>query len=342
MTGVVLMGPDAPPLPDDLETQTFAQRVAGLVVDPWVAETAMTRDAPADRCLLVFFTPRSGSSWLTRAVSATRQLGFLEEYINPAFVRDVATQMQATDQRTLLAMLQRWARTDNGVFSMELRAIDAELFGEDALFAGLCADPVAFFLWRDDIVAQGISLFRAVTTRRYHSTDAPTPPPDYDAGQIVEWMRHVVEVENRNLLLLQRRGLGFRCLRYEDMVRDRAGTLARLATALDVTLPPDQLSPAAAHDLEKIADDWNDAAEQRLRREHGDAIRALEAERLIGPWISRSRRAAPSGRMGRQPMAGDVLAPRDPDTGNAHHMVQQPLQSHRTTGMADNAVVQAD
>jgi len=330
------------PIPDDMETQTFARRVAGLQVDPRIAAAAMTRDAPADRCLLVFFTPRSGSTWLTGIVRATQRLGFLEEYINPAFVRDVATQMQATDQPTLLAMLQRWARTDNGVFSMELRAVDAELFGEEALFAGLGAAPAVFFLWRDDIVAQGISLFRAVTTQRYHSTDAPTPPPAYDAEQIASWTRHIADLENGNLLLLRRRFLRFHCLRYEDMVRDRAGTLLRLASVLGITLPRDQLSSAAAGDLEKIGDSWNEMAEQRFRREQADVIRALEAERLIRRAIDRQPGAMPSGRMRRQPMPGDIDPPCDPDTRDVHHVIEQPLQAHRPPGVANNAIVQAN
>ena len=92
-----------------LSPTTTTRGKPGLVAD------AFTRDQPADRRLLVCFTPRSGSSWPTRIVGATRPLGVLVEYINPAFTRDVAAQMHATDQATLLALLRRCAYGQSGV-----------------------------------------------------------------------------------------------------------------------------------------------------------------------------------------------------------------------------------
>jgi hypothetical protein len=41
-------------------------------------------------------------------------------------------------------------------------------------------------------------------------------------------------------------------------------------------------------------------------------------------------------------MPRDVDAARDPDAGMARHMVEQALQADRATGMADDAIVQAD
>lgn len=268
-------------LSEDMDGLRFANCVRGLEVDRRVVAEAIVRDQPADRCLLVFFTPRSGSSWLTRIVSATQRLGFLEEYLNPAFVRGVAAQMHATDQATLLAMLRRCARTDNLVFSMELRAVDVALFGEADFFAAFDSDPVAFLLWRDNIVAQGISLYRAVATQRYHSTDAATPPPAYDAAQITEWMRHIVEIENANVTLVRERGLHARRLCYEAMVQDRVATLTTIADAVGIALAADQPACGSTHALEKIADAWNRDTEGRFRGECGDFIRALEATRLI-------------------------------------------------------------
>src|SRR5690242_14824156 len=131
----------------------FTNYIRDLAIDPQVSEHVIATCAPADRCALVIFTPRSGSCWLTRIVAATGKLGFLEEYINPDFVREVALRMHATQQATLLAMLKRQARTDNGVFSMEARAIDIELFGEDEFFEAVGQNTITFMLWRDNIAA---------------------------------------------------------------------------------------------------------------------------------------------------------------------------------------------
>jgi LPS sulfotransferase NodH len=164
---------------------------------------------------------------------------------------------------------------------MELRAVDVALFGEAEFFAAFDADPVTFILWRDNIVAQGISLYRAVATQRYHSTDAPAPPPAYDAAQITEWMRHIAEIENANVALVRDRGLRAQRLQYEEMVRDRVATLMTIAQALGVTLPMDQLACECPGALEKIADVWNHDAEGRFRAECAETVRAVEAERLI-------------------------------------------------------------
>jgi LPS sulfotransferase NodH len=260
---------------------SFRGRVKDLIVDPRVAAQAIARDVAADRCIRVFFTPRSGSSWLTKIVSATARLGRLEEFINPDFIRDVAKSMHATDQATLLAMLQRWTKTGNGVFSMEVRAVDIQLFGEPEYFASFSPGAVNFFLWRDNIVAQGVSLYRAVTTKRYHSTDAPGAPPNYNVEEIARWMRHIVGVENENLKLLKRRGLSARFLRYEDIVRDRVTTLMIIADSVRVDLTAEQLEASREQALDKIGDEWNLSAERRFRQERRDFIWELEEQRLI-------------------------------------------------------------
>lgn len=256
-------------------------RVEGPVHEPLIVPPADVDSAEADRCILVLFTPRSGSSWLTRIASATRQLGFLEEYINPDFIPEVSAAMRGAGPATLLSTLKRHAKTENGVFSMETRAVDIALFGETRFFEAFGPGTAIFLLWRDNIVAQGISLYRAVTTGRYHSNDPPMAPPAYDADEIAEWMRHIVETENENLALLDRRGLHARFMRYEDIVRDRRTALTILADAVRVTLTEAQRVASARAEPLKIADQWNLGAEQRFREERREFVRALEARRLI-------------------------------------------------------------
>jgi trehalose 2-sulfotransferase len=268
---------------ENVSDLSFAERVKGLAVDPRVAAWTIASSTAADRCLVVIFTPRSGSTWLTRIVSATRKLGDLEEYINPEFVRGVAETMHATDQATLLAMLKRWTKSQNGVFSIEARSTDIVLFGEGVFFESFSANTRTeiFFLWRDNIVAQGISLYRAVTTGRFHSADPPTALPAYDAESICEWMAHIVSIENDNLLLLQRYNRHARFLRYEDVVRDRCTTLRIIADAVKVGLTNEELAVSGRDEPKRIADDWNRLTETRFRAEWRDYIWDLEARRLI-------------------------------------------------------------
>jgi LPS sulfotransferase NodH len=264
-----------------MEELRFANLVKDIIVDSGVAEHAIASSAAADRCLLIFFTPRSGSSWLSKIIVNTQRLGTPEEYINPEFIPFITKKMHATSQATLLGMLKRWTKTKNGIFSMEVRAIDVELFGETEFFAAFDPSTVIFFLWRDNIVGQGISLYRAVSTNRFHSDVASVAPPAYDVEKIAEWMRHIVQIENDNLTLLRRRDLPIRFLRYEEIVRDRETTLAILADALRVDLTEKRLVKGREAELHKIADEWNRAAEQRFREERRDFIYEIEAQRLI-------------------------------------------------------------
>jgi LPS sulfotransferase NodH len=267
------------------------RKIQDIVCDPDIAARAIANSPAADRCILVLFTPRSGSSWIAKVVSSTRQLGNLEEYINPEFIYDVAQKMCANDHATLIAMLKRWAKTANGVFSMKARAVDIELFGETEFFDAFGSKGVIFFLWRDDIVAQGISLYRAVTTNRYHSTDAGATAPPYDSAKIAHWMRHIVAIENENLALMERHKLMGRFLRYEDITRDRRTALTIFADALRIDLPEETLAARGTNDLSKIADDWNASAERCFREERWDFIRTLDSQRLIRlePHVMRQR-----------------------------------------------------
>lgn len=244
----------------------------------------MQRLSPADRSYLVFFTARSGSSWLTSVLAETKRLGFPEEYLNPAFVRDVCTATNARTQGSLLDMLKRRRRTPNGVFSMEVRAVDIDLFGEEAFFAAFDPKTIVFNLWRDNIVAQGVSLYRAVSTGHYHSTDAAPPvAPAYDAESIKLWTKHILSDENLNLTMLARRGRPARFLRYEDIMRDQATTVRQFADALRVDLPEGAAPPdtSAEPRHEKIGDSWNREAETRFRHEEAAFVATVESQRLI-------------------------------------------------------------
>jgi LPS sulfotransferase NodH len=165
----------------------------------------------------------------------------------------------------LIEMLKRRRKSVNGVFGLEVRAIDVVLFGELEFFTELDAPAVIYFLWRDNIVAQGISLYRAVTTNRYHSTDSVAPAPlAYSSDGIKHWTQHIVEIENANLKMLERHGLAARFLRYYDIVRDRAITVSLFAEPLGVSLESGDLLHRSSGELTKIADDWNYDAEGRF------------------------------------------------------------------------------
>jgi len=265
-----------------MNDMSFANLVRDLEVDNAAFRQNWDRLAPADRTYVVVFTARSGSTWLTSVLSATKQLGYPEEYINPDFVRAVAQAQNTRDPECLLQMLKRRRCTPNGVFGIEVRAIDVALLSEETFFRVFDDKTVFFNLWRDNIVAQGISLFRAVATGHYHSTDGQVrSPPSYDGEEIRRWVRHIAITENDNLRMLRRAQRPIRGLRYEDIVRDREGTIEAFARALDVSIEPRELVGPVEGETRKIGDDWNSKAEQRFRREQAGYVAEIEGTRLI-------------------------------------------------------------
>jgi hypothetical protein len=112
-----------------LDHKRFDNIVRDLVVDDGRRCDEVRRLTPAERCYLIVFTARSGSTWLTSLLSGTNQLGFPEEYLNPQFIYNVCSAMNSRTQANLLGMLIRRRKTANGVFGMEVRHIDVELFG---------------------------------------------------------------------------------------------------------------------------------------------------------------------------------------------------------------------
>jgi LPS sulfotransferase NodH len=268
-----------------MNASRFDSIVKDLPVDDAAFRDNMERLTPADCSYVIFFSARSGSTWLTSILSGTGRLGYPEEYLNPNFVRGVAQAQNTRDPKGLLQMLKRRRKTPNGVFGIEVRHIDVELLNENVFFEVFDEKTFFFHLWRDNIVSQGVSLFRAVTTQRYHSTSdrGIATPPAYDTDAIRQWVRHVASTENRNVKILGRRKRQALSLRYEDIVQDRAGTIELFARTLHVPFEPGEFATQIQGEPSKIGDDWNLEAECRFRDEQPEFVAEIEAKRLMTP-----------------------------------------------------------
>lgn len=261
----------------------FADIASRLPIDEAVYRRHLRELAPARRHYLIIFTGRSGSSWLAGLLAATGRLGRPDEYFNPGLIEGAARDLHAGSASAYLAMLVRACRTANGVFGAKLRHTDAELFGEAEIFASLLPDAVIFLLWRENIIAQGISLFRAMGSARFHGADAAeAPPPPYDAAAIARCVAQVLHTEHGNLRMLARQGRRFAALRYEALRADPLAHIRAIATVLDVPLSVEEAQAAiAASPHIRLADDWSRAAEARFRQEESQAVAAILAARQM-------------------------------------------------------------
>ena len=263
------------------EDRRFETLVQGLDINARDYAYEMSQTTPPLRSYVIMFMARSGSSWLTSLLSGTEALGHPEEYINPNFVRDVARSLNASEPDAFLKILERRRKTANGVFGIEVRAFDIHNFGAEKFFRHFGYETLFFNLWRENLILQAISLYRAMASGRWHSTEAPAPLPDFDGDEIERLAMQLLGEENDNLQMLREKSRRFRPLRYETMVADRAGTLRLFADALGVALAPQHYAQPQSGEHEKIGDGWNEDAEIRFRRERPGFAARLETLRQI-------------------------------------------------------------
>ena len=270
-----MVGPD--------KMSEFARRVQGLTINDAGFRNEMEKNSAPEKTYVIVFSARSGSTWLTSILSKTEALGYPEEYINPDFIRDVAQFLNTTDPSDFLEILKRRRKTKNEIFGIECRAVDILCIGEDLFFKSFDKKTIFFNLWRKNIVAQAISLYRAVTTGRFHSNDGKQEQTlaSYNAQAIKAWLEHIAEEENSNISMLEKQNKPFTNLCYEVIVKDRSGTIRLFADKLGVKMESFEIDNSENEDVQKIGDSWNVEAERCFRSEHPDFLARIERNRLI-------------------------------------------------------------
>lgn len=224
---------------------------------------------------LILFTARSGSSWLTKKLSGI--FGFPDEHINPQHIAEVATAVGTADPRKLLHSLRGHTAT-NGIFGIEATSDHLEFFGEEIFFSAI-PDLKVFHLFREDIVRQAVSLYRAVSTGHFHSTVGSGSKPDkIELPEMMEWMRHLAGVENKNVELCVQRDLQPINITYETLFRDVEKTIQLFQESLG---PVDYKLPTEQTNLAPVSDEWNDWAADVLLRAYPYEIAAIEASRKV-------------------------------------------------------------
>jgi LPS sulfotransferase NodH len=227
---------------------------------------------------LVMATPRCGTGLLRSLLLSTGVAGRPEEY----FWRDTMAALMArwsVDEDGYLGRVQSEATTPNGVFAANLmwtylgdaeetlrRRSGASGSGH-ALLASLFPDPRYVWIWRDDVVAQGVSWARAELSGEWFAGQvpggAPTPAFDFALVHNLVWVAARLQVVARRWFAAH--GLRPHLVRYEDLAADPDGTTRAVLAYLD-------LAPPAA---------W--AAAPATRR---------QADELNAEWVERYRHAA--------------------------------------------------
>lgn len=270
---------------------------AQVAVDPETLEQIRGRPLPRKR-LVIFFTPRSGSSWLTEVLAQTVRLGRAIEAFNPNFIPKIAQSCMARSLPDYVDLMQRRLNT-RGTMSFEitwhqLRAV----FGDDASFLAHFAGARNAWLIREDIVAQAVSLAKMVTTKVAHSPQAT--PEDraraeqafvYDPALIRHWLSHILAAERETEAHFARQAIVPLRMCYEDMMAAGAeAAAARVARFMSVAdVPPVAQKPSHS----KLGTSQNDDYAARFRADENAFLTRVAEERA--PWIAAFRKQREAG-----------------------------------------------
>lgn len=250
----------------------------------------VARKPAANTRFVIWFTPRSGSSWLTDIASQTNRLSRPGECFNPGFVPVMAEKMNAATIDQYIEILLR-RRNTHDVFGCQLTLYHFNVcFPDPSVYMTWFGQAPCFWLIREDIVLQAISLARKQQTKIGHSTaaDAATLARTdgdftYDAKQIQHWLKHLTQAETGSERFFKRHGLSPLRLSYERLIVLPPATVVNVM-ARHIGIPPiDAGGLESGH--RKIGTDLNADYAARFREEHPRLIARIDRERA--PMLAR-------------------------------------------------------
>ncbi|WP_226783023.1 Stf0 family sulfotransferase [Oceaniglobus trochenteri] len=233
---------------------------------------------------VMFFTPRSGSSWVADILTRTRRMGRVSECFNPRFMGSMTRSLNATSLGEYCAVLPRRLQTD-GTFGFQItQSQKRAVFGRDRAFLNRFAGQPWVWLIRSDIVLQAVSLYKMEVGRMSHapqmkgrdikSEERALP---YDAGRIGYWLEHILQMERKTEALIAKAGITPLRLNYERNALLKPNHIANVI-GRHIGRPTMRMTPIASPHS-KIGTDQNAAFAERFRDSHRDRMKRIEDER---------------------------------------------------------------
>jgi LPS sulfotransferase NodH len=262
-----------------LHTQIFGS----VEHDPAVFATIMQRPVPS-KSYVIYFTPRSGSSWLTDILQQTKRMGHANELFNPDFMPGIAGSLHARDIHHYIDAAQRKLHT-RGTFGFEITFHQLKaIFPDERVFIDHFAMAPCFWLVREDVVEQAVSLAKMVVTKVAHSPSAGEEQRrasdaefDYDATKIKLWLKHILAAEQGNEDFFKHHGMTPLRISYELMMRLGPEKTVRLMADHVGAEALQQTQFAPKH--EKIGTSRNRDYAARFRQDEADFVAQVDAQR---------------------------------------------------------------
>jgi LPS sulfotransferase NodH len=243
-----------------------------------------TRAQAPTKVYSILFTPRSGSSWLTSILTKTRSMGTPGEWFNPALMPSSTRSKGARNLDQFIEAISRHEAYGN-IFGFEITYHQLKaVFRSEMDFMSRFQDALFFWLTREDIVAQGVSLDKMVRTKVSHAAyndvgeiEHSDSSYDYDARCIQKWIRHIHEAEIGTEKMIAEFGLSPVRLSYEAITSAGAqDTVSLFAEKLGLD---NFVSRDIPSEHRKIGTSKNDEFSERFRSENQEFMDKINSER---------------------------------------------------------------
>lgn len=240
---------------------------------------------------VIYFTPRSGSSWLTDVLAQTKRMSRANEAFNPNFIPNIARVCNASTLDQYVNVLTR-RHNNRGVYGFEITMHQLKaVFPSEERFLAYFGTGPCFWLIRRDIVSQAVSLAKMVTTKVAHTAQGTAEDWrradesfSYSPSLIRRWLKHILVAERETEAMFAAHGMTPLRMCYEEMMPlgpERVAQLMMRHVGVEAALPEGTFE--TKHN--KLGTARNEEYADRFRRDEADFLKEVEAERV--PWLAR-------------------------------------------------------
>lgn len=245
---------------------------------PGAAPAALAADPAVRKSFIIYFTARSGSTWLKELLEGTGRLGKPGELFAPRR----AERFEGKPLAEQVAFV-RSRNVRGGVFGAELTwGQITRTFGDAATFLSFFRDAAPVFLIREDVVMQAISVVRKRQTRVGHirgdggeTLKTIDGMGEYNGDDILRAASGFVRAEKNFDEMFAAHDLSPLRLSYERVVSNPLGAVNAICRHLGEpeveALPPSE--------QQTLRTDKSYAYAERFRAEHREFVETAERER---------------------------------------------------------------
>ena len=218
----------------------LAEHFADLVDQDGVIERRAIGQPGTSRGYLLCILPRSGSTFLTHLLKDNVHYGYPNEWFNYDSIKSELDPYKISEFARYLDHIWKAYSSSEGLFGLQLSYPQFNYLREIIPLEGVLGQGFRwFYLARENIVLQAISLYIAHQTNVYHryifdKESEDIPDVIYNEDEIRKLIDYIVILEGEFERLFQARGIEPIRLTYEGMMENKKKTMMLFRNILGV------------------------------------------------------------------------------------------------------------